>query len=86
MDTYVKMPELDAATMAWIEAEAARSGEPVGNVVRRLIYRGLETERAAQPVVHHDLDDLAGTWSEEEAAEFRRISDEFNRVDPTIWQ
>jgi hypothetical protein len=56
-------------------------------VVRNLIYRGIEVERErAQQTVHYDLDELAGTWDREDAAEFLEAVEDFAKVDPVLWQ
>jgi predicted transcriptional regulator len=41
------------------------------------------------PPIHKsydDLDHLAGTWSAEEAAEFDRAMEDFERVDSELWK
>jgi hypothetical protein len=79
--------QLDHTVTEWIEQEAQRTGMPIEAVARRLIYRGLEVERQqARQQRYHDLDALAGTWSAEEAEEFRHAIAEFNQIDPTLWQ
>lgn len=35
---------------------------------------------------HHDLDDLAGGWSREEAAAFQENTRIFERVDEDVWK
>jgi len=34
---------------------------------------------------HHELDALAGTWSEEEAAAFTAAIEDTERIDPEMW-
>jgi hypothetical protein len=43
---------------------------------------GFTTDRK----LHHDLDHLAGTWSDEEAAAFDAALLEQRRVDPELWR
>ena len=79
--------QLDHSVTEWIEQEAQSTGMPIEAVARRLIYRGLEVERQqARQQRYHDLDALAGTWSAEEAEEFRHAIAELNQIDPTLWQ
>lgn len=79
--------QLDNTVTEWIEQEAQRTGMPVDEVVRRLIYRGLEVERQkARRQRYHDLDALAGTWGPEEADEFRHAITDLNQIDPNLWQ
>jgi hypothetical protein len=74
--------ELDSTATEWIEREARRTGMPLEAIVRQLIYRGLEVERQkSRRQRYHDLDSLAGTWSEEDADEFRHAIADVNQVD-----
>jgi hypothetical protein len=87
MDQPLTITQLDSTATEWIEREAQRTGMPVEAVVRQLIYRGLEAERRqARRQRHHDLDALAGTWSAEEADEFRHAIADLNQIDPALWQ
>ena len=77
---------LDSTATQWIEHEARRTGMPVEDVVRQLIYRGLEVERQkSRRQRYHDLDSLAGTWSAAEADEFHHAIADLNHIDPTLW-
>jgi hypothetical protein len=87
MGQPLTITQLDRTATEWIEREAQRTGMPVETVVRQLIYRGLEVERQkARQQRHHDLDSLAGTWSVEEADEFRHTITDLDQIDPTLWQ
>jgi len=72
-----------------IEAIAAEEGASLARTVIRLLMRatGLKQPELSEAAGtrHHDLDDLAGTWSEQEAAEFDRSVDSQRSVDPEIW-
>jgi hypothetical protein len=47
----------------------------------------LEWERRqAELPTYHDLDDLAGTWDEEEAAPFLQAIADFEHVDSEMWR
>lgn len=85
MGRSLTIQHLDDATAEWIDQEAKREGVPAEVVARRLIQRGVEVERkrAAQQV-HRDLDALAGTWSEEETAEFLHAVEELGQIDPSL--
>ena len=79
--------QLDTDSMAWIEQESHRTGLPVDVVVRQLIQRGIDFERQhVRQQRHHDLDSLAGTWSDEESESFLRSVEDFNRIDAKLWQ
>ena len=83
MEQPLTITQLDSTATEWIEQEAQRTGLPVETVVRQLIYCGLEVERQkTRRQRHHDLDSLAGTWSAEEADEFRHAIADLNQIDP----
>ena len=42
--------------------------------------------KEAQLPIYHDLDSLAGTWSEEDATEFDKATESFRQVDLELWQ
>jgi hypothetical protein len=39
---------------------------------------------AAEPLRHHDLDDLAGTWVHDAA--FDKALRDMDRIDPELWR
>ena len=85
MEHPVVITQLDQAALAWITQEAERTGLSIEAVAARLIHRGLEAE-SVKLERYHDLDALAGTWSDEEAAEFHQSIAGMERVDESLWQ
>jgi hypothetical protein len=87
MPRSITISDIDDATVIWLAEEAGRRGVSVERVAGLLLRRGVEWERrrAALPT-YHDLDALAGTWSEDEAAAFLQVVTDFEQVDPSLWQ
>jgi len=57
--------------------------------LNRAIVRFLEEatgEKGGKRVVHHDLDHLAGRWSEKEYRQFMVALREQRQVDPEMWK
>lgn len=54
----------------------------VGLLEERLGIRG----GGAAPAVHDDLDALAGSWTDEEAACFEKALAEQRPIDPELWR
>jgi len=57
--------------------------------LNRAVIRLLEEatgEKRGIKAVHHDLDHLAGTWSEEEYQQFMAALAEQRQVDPEMWK
>jgi len=69
-----------------IEAKARREGTSLAKAVIRLLLRatGLSPDGERRDR-WDDLDALAGTWTQEEAAEFDRRLGEQRRIDPGVW-
>jgi hypothetical protein len=87
MDVTLNLSALDKATRAWIQDEARRTGTSLEEVIERLIQRSVALERQTEQAQrYHDLDSLAGTWSEEETNAFRAATADFAQVDPALWQ
>ncbi len=75
-------PELERLILR----RSAESGESLNRVVITLLEQGAGLRRKPRPVLHHDLDRLAGTWSAEEAAELDRDLAEQRRVEAELWK
>jgi len=87
MSAPITIQDLDEATAAWISEEAVRRGMSVEAFTRQLLQKGVHLEREqAQLPTYHDLDPLAGTWSEEQANEFLSAVNDFEQVDEKLWQ
>jgi len=74
-----------------VAEELRRRSREKGASLSRTVVRVLEeatghAPRPDMPARHHDLDDLCGSWSEEEAAEFDAALGETRAVDPEMWK
>ena len=69
-----------------LEQESRRTGTSINGLINQALrsFLGLPARGAAR--VHHDLDHLAGTWSEAEAREFAEATRGFQTVDPELWK
>jgi hypothetical protein len=86
MPRSITIPDVDDTTATWLTEEAGRRGVSVERVAGLLLQRGVEWERRrADLPTYHDLDALAGTWSEDEAAAFLLAIADFEQVDPSLW-
>ena len=87
MPRSITIEDVDDTTASWLVEEAGRRGVSVESAVGQLLQRGLEWERrrAALPT-YDDLEALAGTGSEDEAAAFLQAVAIFERMDPSLWQ
>lgn len=72
---------LDSATVARIRSSARR----LKVSVNRLIVETLRLHYAPGPRPRDQIDELAGTWSTQEAREFKEGIKPFSEVDPALW-
>ncbi len=61
---------------------ASQYGSSLNQAALDALSRGLGLE--AEPVIHHDLDDLAGTWVADPA--FDEAMKDMDRVDKDLWK
>jgi hypothetical protein len=71
MPRSIILHDVDDAIASWLIEESGRRGVSVETLAGLLLRRGLEWERRQVELpTYDDLDALAGTWSEAEAAAF----------------
>jgi hypothetical protein len=87
MRTSVTIQDIDNETANWINEQARQRGISIESLIIELIHKGITAEReSVSPQAYHDLDSLAGTWSDEQAAEFSDSIADFEHVDEMLWQ
>lgn len=68
-----------------LKNEVRRTGTSINKTILNLIREsmGLTQKKRTRP--YHDLDELAGTWSEEDELLFKEKTRFFNKIDEEIW-
>lgn len=70
-----------------IERRAREQGVSLTRAVIQLLEERIGEQRARRRAqVHHDLDSLAGSWTEEEAAAFDEALAKQRPIDPELWK
>ena len=70
-----------------LKIEAQRRNQSVNALLLSLISKGIgRQEKHSFRVKHFDLDELAGTWSDDDAAEFDTAISSFNQIDESLWK
>ena len=77
---------IDEELAGELEQLARQRHDSMNGVILRLLRDKLGLSKPKFRQRHHDLDDLAGTWTEQEAREFDEAVREFSRVDEEVWQ
>jgi len=68
-----------------IRQRAGREGLSLNRTVLRMLEEAAGQRTTAGRALHHDLDHLAATWSDEEAAAFEAALVEQRKIDPELW-
>ncbi len=70
-----------------LKREAKQRGISMNRYVVRLLKEAVgQSQRPQEPRISHELDHLAGTWSQEQAREFSRILEEQRDIDEGLWR
>jgi hypothetical protein len=69
-----------------LEQKARTEGLSLGKTAIRLLEEATGLHGKPRPAVHHDLDALAGAWTEEEARTFERSLRGQRKIDPELWR
>jgi hypothetical protein len=77
---------LDEEEAERLRQEASRQGISLNSLLLRLVREGAGLVRRPWRRSHHDLDQLAGTWTDDEAAAFMAAIEDTARIDPEMWK
>jgi len=78
---------IEREVAARLESEARRRGISINAHVLQLLREGVGLGAPeSRRLVFHDLDELAGTWSEKEAAAFEESLAAFEQIDEELWR
>ncbi len=69
-----------------IRERASASGLSLNKTVLRMLEESLGRQTGCTRRLHHDLDHLAGTWSQEETEAFEADLADQRKVDPELWK
>lgn len=82
-----EVPQIDPALWLRLNIEAKHRGLAVSELLLEALHQFLglpSTQSLAEKP--SDFDRLAGTWTQEEAAEFERNTAAFDNIDPAMWE
>lgn len=86
MITAITLRNIPPKLQKAIRQRAGREGLSLNKVVLRMLEEATGEENTKSRELHHDLDHLAGTWSDQEAAGFDAALVEQRSVDPDLWE
>ncbi len=68
-----------------IREKSKLNGESINKTALKLIKSALGLQGSKPFPVYHDLDALAGTWTKEEAEEFKDAVKELDEIEKDMW-
>jgi hypothetical protein len=76
---------LDAQMLAQLKNQASQEGSSLNSLVLRLLQGPDKPAPVSALKKFDDLDALAGTWSDEDAADFARHTTALSEIDTAQW-
>lgn len=71
--------------MSSLRREAAKQKISINSLILLIIERGLGITHQTKKTVFHDLDYLAGTWSDKDKKAFDDNTKCFEKIDKELW-
>lgn len=82
----ITVRNLPAAVAKAVKEKARKEKLSLNKAIVKLLEEATGADAGKKKVVHHDLDHLAGTWSEGEYQEFMASLREQRQIDPEMWK
>ena len=82
----ITVRNLPPAVAKAVKQKARKEKLSLNKAIIKLLEEATGTEQGRKKVLHHDLDHLAGTWSEAEYREFMATLREQRQIDPEMWK
>lgn len=81
----ISLRGIDDKVKEMLKNEATRAGTSVNALILNYIHKGIGFDPTRR-TKHHDLDRLAGTWTDADRDEFLTAVQEFEKVDADAWK
>lgn len=82
----ITVRNLPPAVARAVKEKARKEKLSLNKAIVKLLEEATGAGAGKRKVVHHDLDHLAGTWSESEYEEFMAALREQRQIDPEMWK
>ena len=84
--TVITLRNIPPKVQEAIRRRPDTDGLSLNKVVIRMLEEATGQRATARRELHYDLDHLAGTWSDGEAADFDAALSEQRRIAPELWE
>ena len=85
MAKAINLRGVDDEMMSKLRERADQNNTSINTAILQTLRDGLGITDT-KPRLYHDLDHLAGTWSDTEAAEFDKACADFEKIDKEMWE
>ncbi|MFZ2948558.1 MAG: hypothetical protein WA003_03635 [Desulfuromonadaceae bacterium] len=84
--TTMTLRGIDDSLSQTLKELARNQGVSLNTLALRLIREATGVDKRKRTILHHDLDSLAGTWSEDDELAFRNATRSFEAIDEDMWK
>jgi len=84
--TTMTLRGIDENLASTLKALARNQGVSLNTLALRLIREATGVDKRKRTLAHHDLDTLAGTWSEEDEVAFHVATRSLETIDEDMWK
>lgn len=77
---------IDDITAKRLKDLAKKEGLSINALVLKILRQALGIEKKKRAIIYTDLDELAGTWTEEEYQAFLKNIEPFEQIDEEMWK
>ena len=77
---------IDTEVAKLLKDQANSEGTSVNALLLKMVKESLGIEKKRRTKIYHDLDHLAGTWSEKDLKEFQKNVEYLEKVDKELWK
>lgn len=77
---------IDKETEIALKKTSERLGKSINATIVTLIKEALGLLKKEQPIRHHELDHLIGTWDEKDVEAFKQATEPFEQIDEELWR
>lgn len=77
---------IDSNTANYLKQYASDHGTSVNTAIVNLLQQALGVTKQPRQKIYHDLDDLAGGWTDNDLKEFENNTSQLSEIDKELWQ
>ena len=72
-------------TAELLKQKARMHNKSVNKIILEILDNSLGVKKSKRTKKYHDLDNLAGTWTEKELKDFEKNTETFSSIDRELW-